>query len=194
MSLAWSSPSSFIYSLNKRFHLASLPSVLSAWSWTAQFWHPLQFWVLGTGFGWVLPSSSFHRFFTAAHFSVRAFSVSLSHHGGCFLLFCESFMLCVLGFHSQLSRSGANNWTSPSCTIWLKGWCIQDSQETRMSEQIHRLIKNYIQNNDRYATECHTATPNNTLFLTKNTLFLTNNCHSLELIRQQHSPLTVLSA
>ena len=50
------------------------------------------------GFGRVL---CFCQFFTAARFffffffSVQVISVSLSHNGGCFLLFREPFVLCV---------------------------------------------------------------------------------------------------
>ena len=45
-----------------------------------------------SGFGRVLP---FCQFLAGAPFIVQAFSVPLSHHGGCFLLFREPLVLCV---------------------------------------------------------------------------------------------------
>ena len=50
---------------------------------------------VGSGFGRVLP---FCQLFTAARFSVQAFSVSLSYHDGCFLLFHEPFIFVFLIF------------------------------------------------------------------------------------------------
>ena len=67
-----------------------LPLVLSAW--TALFWYSLHAALSVSGFGLVL---AFCRFFTVACFSVQAFLVSLSYHGGCFMLFFEPVMLCV---------------------------------------------------------------------------------------------------
>ena len=67
-----------------------------------------------SGFGHVLP---FCQLFTAAHFSVQAFSVSLSHHGGCTLLFREPFALCV-GF-----RLRSFDTVSEPDLSYLKGLC-----------------------------------------------------------------------
>ena len=47
---------------------------------------------VGSGLGRVFP---FRQFLTATRFSVQAFSISLSHDGGCILLFREPFELCV---------------------------------------------------------------------------------------------------
>ena len=72
-------------------HLAFfLPLVLSAS--TALFWYLLHAALSVSGFGLVL---AFCQFFTVACFSVQAFLVSLSYHGGCFMLFFEPVMLCV---------------------------------------------------------------------------------------------------
>ena len=69
---------------------------------------------IGSGFGQVLP---FCQLFTAARFSVQAFSVALSHHGGYFLLFNEPFALCV-GF-----RLRSFDTVSEPDLSYLKGLC-----------------------------------------------------------------------
>ena len=69
---------------------------------------------IGSGFGQVLP---FCQLFTAARFSVQAFSVALSHHGGYFLLFNELFALCV-GF-----RLRSFDTVSEPDLSYLKGLC-----------------------------------------------------------------------
>ena len=75
--------------------------------------HCRQLWALGLGLVEFFLSASF----SLPRFSVQFFSVSVTHHGGCFLPFRESFVLCV-----SLRLRSFDTMSEPDLS-YLKGLC-----------------------------------------------------------------------